>query len=323
MTLKQNILAALEADREQAISGQALAEKLGVSRNAIWKAVNTLRDEGYDIQSAPSRGYQLSPVCDRLSEGAIQSLMAQPAPPVHVLDSVDSTNRYARKLLAENHTAPFVVAAETQTAGRGRYGRSFYSPAGGLYLTVALAPHKRMESLLGFTACAAVCVSEAIRRATGRVPLIKWVNDLYFNQRKICGILTEAAADFESGIVDSLLIGIGINLRPAPLPNSLQDVIGFVGGEEPLKNRLAADIADGLIACHPEDPEVLTLYRSRSMTIGRPVRVTQGEKTVTGIATTVDKIGALVVRGDDGKLHTLRSGEVTVLNASSPSTSQE
>ena len=125
MTLKQNILAALEADRDQAISGQALAEKLGVSRNAIWKAVNTLRDEGYDIQSAPSRGYQLSPVCDRLSEGGIRALMTQPAPPVHVLDSIDSTSRYARKLLAENHTAPFVVAAETQTAGRGRYGRTF------------------------------------------------------------------------------------------------------------------------------------------------------------------------------------------------------
>ena len=115
-------------------------------------------------------------------------------------------------------------------------------------------------------------------------------------------------------MVDSLLIGIGINLRPAPLPEVLRDVIGFVGGEEPLKNRLAADIADGLLACHPEDPEVLTLYRSRSMTIGRPVRVTQGERTISGVATTVDRIGALVVRGDDGKLHTLRSGEVTVLN---------
>jgi len=316
MSLKNSILTALELNRETALSGQALAQKLGVSRNAVWKAVNALKDEGYDIASTPNRGYQLSPFCDLVSDGGIRNLLENPGLPIYLLGTVDSTNNEAKRLLASGTTEPFLVVAGEQTSGRGRHGRMFFSPRdAGLYMTVALAPKQSAENVLGITAYAAVCVAEAIERLTDLSPQIKWVNDLYVQGKKVCGILTEAVTDFESGTVESLLVGIGINLYATLVPEEWTDVIGFLDANLPLKNRLAAEITNALQRYSPESTSYLQAYRERSLTIGRHVLCTQGNRSFSGIAQAIDGAGALVVRTDTGETITLRSGEAKLLPA--------
>ncbi len=312
MSLKNSLLTELEAHRQAALSGQELAKRFGVSRNAVWKAVNALRTEGYAIESTPNKGYRLAPECDRLSAGTLSAELTEL--PVYCFDTLDSTNNEARRRLAGGEKGPFLIAAEEQTAGRGRLGRSFYSPKDtGLYMTLALAPGHTVQSALGITAYAAVCVAEAVERYTGDHLLIKWVNDLYLNGKKVCGILTEAVTDFESGTLEALLVGIGINLRASDVPAELQTTIGFLSSGTPVKNQLAAAIAKGLMAYPPENGNYWAAYRARSLTLGARLRWVQGEQSLEGKALDIDDNGALIVQTDDGNRHTLRSGTIEML----------
>ena len=314
MSLKSNLLAELEAHRDTPLSGQALAERFGVSRNAIWKAMNALKAEGYAVDSAPNRGYQLAPDSDRLSAEGIRAALSASRLPLHCFDTLDSTNNEAKRRLAAGERGPFLVAAEEQTAGRGRLGRTFYSPRdAGLYLTVALAAGGSAEAALGVTAYAAVSVAEAVARFTGRQTRIKWVNDLFLDGRKVGGILTEAVTDFESGMLESLLVGIGLNLRPAEIPVALRNTVGSLACVTPVKNRLAAAIADALLAYPPPLPDYMAVYRERSLTLGRRVRWRQGEQGGEGTAVDIDSTGALVVQSGESTRVTLRSGEVALL----------
>ena len=314
MSVKTSILIALEGSRDAAVSGQALAEQLGVSRNAVWKAVNALRAEGYAIESTQNRGYRLSPIFDRISENGVRALLADAAVPIFYYDTVDSTMSQSKRLLVGGEAAPFAVIAGEQTAGRGRQGRAFYSPKdAGLYLTVALAPGQAIAGALGVTAYAAVCVADAVLAATGLQPRIKWVNDLYLNGRKVCGILTEATTDLETGTVESLLIGVGLNLRASDVPEPLRDIVGFLHYEAPVKNRLAAEIIKGLLRYTPTNAAYLSRYRELSLTLTRRVACSAGGMEWVGVAEAIDESGALLVRDDGGVLHAVRSGEARVL----------
>ena len=314
MTLKSRILTELETNRETALSGQMLAERFGVSRNAVWKAVNALKLDGYDIASTPNRGYQLSPESDRASETGIFAQLNGVALSVHVTDSVDSTNNLAKRMHANGEKEPFLVVAEEQTVGRGRYGRVFYSPKGaGLYMTIAIAPHQAMESMLGITAYAAVCVADAIQRITGQTARIKWVNDLFVGAKKVGGILTEAVTDIESGTLETLFIGVGLNLHASDVPAEWKEIVGFLNCRAPVKNRLAAEIAMGLLRYDPNEPSFWAAYRERSLTIGSAVLCTQGNRRFRGRAVAIDPDGALVVKTDEGQTVTLKSGEAMML----------
>ncbi|HNW86981.1 MAG TPA: biotin--[acetyl-CoA-carboxylase] ligase [Candidatus Limiplasma sp.] len=314
MTLKERILTELEANRETALSGQLLAERFGVSRNAVWKAVNALKQEGYEIASTQNLGYRISPQSDRASESGIRANLNGFPLNVYVADTVDSTNSWAKQLYADGAEAPFLAAAEAQTAGRGRYGRAFFSPKGaGLYMTVALAPRQAIENMLSITAYAAVCVANAVERATGQALGIKWVNDLLLGTKKVGGILTEAVTDFESGTVETLFIGIGLNLRESDVPAEWKEIVGFLGCSSPLKNRLAAEIAMALMQYDPEDRSFWTAYRERSRTVGRAVLCTQGNRQFQGRAVAIAPDGALVVETDAGETVALKSGEAKLL----------
>ena len=314
MILTEESLQALEAGRGTPLSGQALAERFGVSRSAVWKAVNALKEQGYPIASATNRGYTLSAQSGRLNAAGIRAALpaALAALPLFVSKSVDSTNSEARRLQAGGQKGSFLVAAEAQTAGRGRRGRSFYSPAGGLYLTAALAGEASLEQALPVTAYAAVCAAEAVESVCG-VPLgIKWVNDLYRGGRKVGGILTEAVTDFESGTVTGLLVGVGLNLcAPEALPPELAGIVGGIGCGEGVKNELAAALGVRLLAYRPGDTSHMARYRARSVVLGRAVDFERGGAHRTGTAEAIGDDGALLVRTADG-LEALRSGEITL-----------
>ncbi|HPJ03249.1 MAG TPA: biotin--[acetyl-CoA-carboxylase] ligase [Candidatus Limiplasma sp.] len=312
MTLKDEILKTLMVNRSTPISGQAMARQFSVSRTAVWKAIGELKAEGYTIHSTTNRGYQLSADDDHLSQSAI----ADPIPaeiPVYVYDTVDSTLSEAKRRYADGEKR-FLIVSDAQTAGRGRRGRQFFSPQGtGLYLTLALPLLCAVEAAPSITAYAAVCVCRAIETLTGKQARIKWVNDVFMDGKKVCGILTEASTSLESGMIETVFIGIGINVMPCDVPDELKEIVGFVAPEKPIRNALAAQIADGLLQYDKAKDSFLDEYRARSLTIGRRVQCAIGEESFVATATGIDALGGLIVQLETGETRTLHSGEAKLI----------
>lgn len=303
------------------LSGEELSRALGISRAAVWKAVEGLRRQGYEIEARSGCGYRLA-AGDRLDRREVALCFAAPRENWRVLAEVDSTNTACKRLAAENAPDGTVVIADCQTGGKGRRGRSFLSPAGmGLYLSVLWRPDCPPEKLLPLTALSAVAVCRAIQRLGGVSPAIKWPNDLVMGERKICGILTELSLEGESGHVDYVISGIGVNCRQRPedFPPELRDIAGSLDMALPVQVKraaLAAALMEELDVLRREvllRPELwLEDYRRRCLTVGRRVQVIRGEERIEAEALAVDERFGLVVRYDSGETETLRSGEVSV-----------
>ena len=245
---KQALLAALSAAQGECISGQQLAQQLGVSRAAVHKAAAALAAQGYALEAAPRRGYRLAggdPFC--------AEAVGEYDAPIYLYDKLESSNRTAKTLALEGAPHGTMVLTSQQTAGRGRLGRRFESPAGkGIYLSLVLRPGLPMTEAQAVTVSAAVAVCRAVKRLCGLDLGIKWVNDLYYNGKKVCGILTEAGADIESGQLEWLVVGIGLNLtsRPEDWPEELRPIAGslYPGGPAPVSRAaLAGAIARELL----------------------------------------------------------------------------
>ena len=313
MPLKDELLKALETHRDAPLSGQALAERFAVSRTAVWKAANELKAQGYRIESAQNRGYRLARDDDHLSQSVIAGLLDKSLP-VYVYDTVDSTLNEAKRRYAGDAGKRFLIVADSQTAGRGRRGRVFFSPKGfGLYLTLALPLQAAVETAPGITAYAAVCVCRAIEALMCKQCQIKWVNDVFLGGKKVCGILTEASTSLESGLIEAVFIGIGINVVPCEVPTELREIVGFLEPDAPIRNRLAALIVNGLLRYGQNRLDFLDDYRARSLTLGKRVRCAVGNETFMAEAVGVDSLGGLIVKTDAGDERTLYSGEAKPL----------
>lgn len=314
MSLKQEIITVLEQNRsnERCVSGQNLAERLGVSRAAVWKAIQALKDEGWEIEAATKRGYRLADTSDVLSAEGFLTSLGQSDVPVTVLSTVDSTNTLAKKMAADGSPHGSVIMAEEQTAGRGRMGRDFYSPAKtGLYMSVILRPQIPMEDALKLTVAAAVAVCRGMEQLSGEEPRIKWVNDIFLHDRKICGILTEAMGDFESGMADSIVVGIGINVKTKDFPEELRGIAGSLGAGN--RNALAAAVYRDLMALSKDltSPELMEEYRRRSLVLGREISFSRNGSRRGGRARAINEAGNLIVDTNDGT-EVLRAGEITI-----------
>lgn len=321
MTTKERLLARLEKTPGEFISGQALAEEIGVSRNAVWKAVRALREEGYLIDAVTNRGYALSFDSDRLSPAGIAShLSSRETFEISVRHTVDSTNAWARDRAHEGAREGTVVVAEGQSAGRGRLGRTFYSPEGtGLYLSILLRPTIDPSQSYALTCSAAVATARAIERTCGRPAQIKWVNDVYCDGRKVAGILTEGSFGLEDGRFDHAVVGIGINVRkPAGgWPDEIAERAGVLLEEDDsaaVRCRLAAALIEEFWSLYESLPEETFAdeYRARCFLLGKRVVATAGRKTLTGKAVDLDDAFRLVVECSDGSLHALSFGDVSV-----------
>ncbi|MBQ9210543.1 MAG: biotin--[Clostridia bacterium] len=318
---KERIIDALQARAGEFVSGGALAEALGLSRTAVWKAVEQLRQEGYPIESQPRRGHRLLLTHDVLSEAGIRRYLDQEELQLQVYPTITSTNTVLKQMALEEAPAGLALVAGEQTAGRGRLGRSFYSPSGsGLYLSLLLRPGTAAAEATCLTACAAVSVAEAIESLAEVHPGIKWVNDLLIGGKKVCGILTEAGLDLENGAVSYVIIGIGINTRlPAgDFPEELRAIAGAVFGEAPipdLRNRLAAQVLDRLwrYSQDPAAPELFEKYKSRSLALGQPIQIlSPGKEPASAQALDLERDYSLRVRLADGSEQLLRSGEISI-----------
>lgn len=223
----------------------------------------------------------------------------------------DSTNDRAKEWLLAGNRGEALFAAAAQTAGRGRRGRGFYSPAeSGVYFTVACTPQEPLESTVGVTCAAAVAAMRAIRDLSGRQCGIKWVNDLLLNEKKVCGILAEAVTVGER---TSVLVGIGINLRPADFPPELAKIAGSVGDAETPRVELIAGVTRNLLPFlrHPENREWLDDYRRHSCVIGKKIAFSRDGIMMPATAVGINDAGELVVRTEQGT-EILRTGEITL-----------
>ena len=323
MSVQDEVLRELETRRGEYISGEALAGRLSVSRNAVWKAIRALREAGYPIDAQPGSGYALSPGCHILSTHSVARYLRAPGVRLQVEGEVDSTNALARQAAEAGEAEGLVLIAASQTAWRGRRGRSFFSPpGGGLYMSALLRPQLPAQDAALMTTLAAVAVAEAVEAVSGRPAGIKWVNDVYVGGKKVCGILTEASLDCESGALAYAIVGIGINLTlPQTLPPELQDIMGAVfAGAQPegdAASRLAGDVWTRFFRAYRRLPETafLEAYRARSILIGQDVDVLRPSGPVPARAIGIDAHAGLIVRYPDGTQETLSSGEVSVRRA--------
>lgn len=321
MSTKERLLMQLERAAGEYLSGEKLAAEIGVSRNAIWKAARTLRDEGYLIDATTNRGYALRFEPDRLSPAGIRAHLEHRNDfDISVRRTVESTNTWARERAIEGAAEGTVLIAEGQTAGRGRRGRAFFSPEGsGVYLSVLLRPAIEPTQAHLLTCSAAVAVARAIERTCRRPAQIKWVNDVYCDGRKVAGILTEGSYALEDARFDYAVVGIGINVRD-PEAGWPDDVAGRAGALLPAQDpaavrcRLAAAVLDEFWKLYKKLPEdgFAHEYRDRCFLIGKTVTATAGNRTLRGRAIDLDDEYRLIVEKADGSRHALSFGDVSV-----------
>ena len=322
MSTKDEMLKMLSSFHCQYISGEEIGKKIGVTRAAVNKAANSLKKDGYNIKSKTNQGYMIKEDFNFLSQAAIES-MTKNSVKIEVFDEIESTNDYA-KTLSPGDT-PIAIIADCQTKGRGRLGRSFDSPKGaGLYLSLAIRPDFAIDQALYITMASAVGTMRAIDKVCGVTPKIKWVNDLYLNDYKIAGILTEAVTNFETGTTGSIVTGIGINCFPYQYPEEIASIAGPVSEKKNSfsRNLLAATVIDNLLDLFSNlnNKDFLNEYRKNCFVIGRTVTIKNfgNEKRTLCKVLDIDNNGGLIIEplegSDKGKRLTVISGEISLEN---------
>lgn len=322
MGVKEEILKQFESRRGHFFSGEELAVALGVSRSAVWKAVKQLEADGFRFEAVTGKGYSLRRDSDVISAQGIEKYLGAQAGrfDIRVYKTITSTNTVLKELAANGAAEGTVLIASEQTAGKGRMSRKFHSPAGtGLYLSLLLRPSMKAEEALFITTAAAVAVARTVEEISGRRTGVKWVNDVFLDGRKICGILTEASLDIESGGLEYAVCGMGVNIAPPEggFPEEIKDIAGAVFEKPPagdIRNRVAAGILSKLMGYYDNLPERLFYdeYVRRSVILGKKITVLGRGEPKSATAISIDEKCNLVVRYDNGSVEALGSGEVSI-----------
>ncbi len=320
---KHEVLSLLRSG-DAPISGQKIAERLHISRTAVWKAVDALRKEGYEIASRQKEGYRLISATSHLSEEEIRHhLSGHPwQDSVAVIAQVESTNDLVKQLASAGAPEGTCIVTEAQSKGRGRLGRSFHSPEGmGIYFSVLLRPDVLPAQVMHLTAAAALAIADAIEEETGLCADIKWVNDLMANGKKLCGILTELFVEMESGRAEYIVVGVGLNCcqLPSDFPPEISEIatsLAMQTGKAPDRNALTAAIVRAMYRLKEtmltEQDTIMERYRSRCITLGKPVQILRPTGAKPAFALDCDREAALLVEYPDGARAKISSGEVTI-----------
>lgn len=313
MSVKNEIISLLEKNRNNPVSGQAIADNLNVTRAAVWKAIKGLKEEGYNIEGTPNKGYILLENNDILSSQGIACYLDEDID-IYTYKCLDSTNTQMKKLAIDGGKDHSVIVAEQQSAGRGRFGRDFYSPAKeGIYMSVLLKSNKNIQDATVITIQTAVAINRAIKRLYSLKTDIKWVNDLYFQGKKICGILTEAISDFESGMIEAIIIGIGINVSTSEFPSVLQNKATSLGLNNANRNQFIGEILKQLFLIIDEDFNlVLAEYKGSSCVLNKEIEFNLKGQKHMGIVNDINESGNLVVESNGQEL-IINSGEISII----------
>lgn len=318
--MKQEVLELLRKSTQSSISGAEIAEMLGVSRAAVWKSVDALRKDGYRIDAVTNKGYRLENANEIINLKQIDDYLTSKilARSAELIYETESTNNLTKERAKCGYAEGYLVLAEKQSAGKGRQGRSFYSPIhSGIYMSMVLRPNMSAERTSIITIMAAVAVCETLRSLYRVDAKIKWVNDIYIGNQKICGILTEAGFEVESGKLEYAVLGIGINVFAAELPEELSEIVTFLSVHTDRSinvNEMIAHVWNRFEKYYTDDDfsEVLDFYRKESMVLGKQVSFEKDGVACEAMAVDVDDHGGLVVRYSNGTDETLRSGEISI-----------
>ena len=311
--VKSAVLTTLEKNRGDFFSGEVLANKIGATRSAVNKAIKQLRNEGYNIDAISNKGYSLVDT-DLLSEEGIRFYLDDKNKDIKInfFKEIDSTNNEAKRVIY-TECKPCVFVSEMQTNGRGRLGRSFYSPSNeSIYLSLLLKPNTSLG--LKITSYVAVAVSDAIESLTGQNVGIKWVNDIYIDNKKVVGILCEGVSSLENQELEAVVIGIGLNCRVKNFPQEIKNIAGNILDNCTItRNELCAKVIDNIldILTRFDDSTVMDRYREKSIIIGQNIRYEKNGNTRYGKVKTINDSGALVVEENEN-LVIIDSGEVTI-----------
>lgn len=326
--MKGKILKALREAGEEYISGSALCDMFGVSRQAVWKNIAALKELGYEFSTGSNKGYRLVAAPDKLYAPEIESYLPENGvcQKVECFQVIDSTNSYAKQLAERGEPEGTLVVADKQTAGRGRRGRNWESPSGvNVFMTLVLRPKLHPSKVSGITLLSALALTKAIGEMTSVDVEIKWPNDVVIGKKKICGILTEMSS--EENFVHYAVVGIGINVNGESFPEELKETASSIYLETGVKcNRCAlaarmVELFGGYYRQYERDGNLSSFVEEYNRVLvnrNQEVRVYYGmvedateDNTQVGIARGIDEDGALLVE-IDGKVKRIVSGEVSV-----------
>jgi len=323
--LDEKILNVLRHSKDSYVSGEELCKLAGISRAAIWKHIEKLREEGYDIEAVPHLGYELVAIPDSLIPSEIKWKLKTKVFGRSVISyrKVDSTNIIAYELAKKGMKEGTVILADEQVKGKGRHGRHWSSPSkGGIYMSCVLRPKIAPNEISRITLLAAVAVAQAIREVSSLEVTIKWPNDIMIDGKKLCGILTEMKAEQDS--VDFVVLGIGINVNvpKVELPKgatSIKEELTSGGGKINLSRvELTKKVLEkleeyyNLMKSEGFEP-IIDIWKDLSVMIGSRVKVSLHGKTFEALAHDINPDGALVVRLDSGVLEKISSGDVVMI----------
>ena len=291
------------------VSGEKIGEELNLSRTSIWKAIQRLQQEGLEIDSIKNRGYKLIQgdliLPDLIQEKTNLIIRYKP--------ETKSTQTDAKEGIEAGNKGNTLYLSTCQTAGRGRFQRPYYSPSqGGIYMSLHIQPNLPYEKLPSYTLLVAAAVYKAIKSLTMIEVDIKWVNDIYFKNKKIAGILTEAMTSVETGLVTDVIIGLGINFAIEDFPEDLKEKAGrlFMPPAPITRNELISEIWRCFYQTAPE--ELLYLYKKHSLVLGRVVSFIQDQTEKKGVAKDISDKGQLLIQLNDQTEIWLNSGEISL-----------
>jgi len=302
------------------LSGEEISRHLKVSRAGIWKCIQELKKDGYEIEAVPHSGYKLVASPDKLFSDEIQHGLNTKfiGEKIHHYEAADSTMDIAFGLATEGAVEGTLVVAESQHCGRGRLGRSWISPKGkGIYFSLILRPKMMPNEAPWLTLLTAVAVAEAIRKSTGLSAAIKWPNDILIAEKKLGGILTELQAELDRVKFVVIGVGINVNLKKTELPfraTSIKNELGQPFSRVELLQQILREMEDYyLLSMKAGFTPVIEKWRRLSSTLGKWVKVNSNKKEVEGQAMDVDSDGSLLIRKESGLVERITSGDVVRL----------
>lgn len=321
--MRNTVLGLLRDKQGEFVSGEDISKILDVSRTAIWKHIQNLRQDGYVIISNSRQGYKLTAIPDLLLPDEISYGLATKriGRCIHYFTTIGSTNQEAKRIAAEGASEGTIVVAEAQTSGRGRMARAWFSPEkGGIWFSVILRPALHPTEAAKFTFMGAVAVARAIRKMTGLAAEIKWPNDIHFEGRKLVGILTELSAEMDAINYIVMGIGINVNVESNEFPPELQETASSLKREtgcDISRQGLLREILAQLEALYDQVmlqgfELVFAEWREMNCTLRHEVKVISSSQQFTGLALDIDNDGALLVKKANGEIEKVVSGDVSV-----------
>lgn len=295
-------------NKDDYISGETLAKEFELSRTAIWKAIKTLEEKGVKIDSVKKRGYKIISGDLLLPEVIAKELKI----PVTINEKSESTQLDAKNNM-EFDKQSHLYLAPSQEKAKGRFGRQFFaSKQGGIYMSLHLKPNVPFEEIKPYTLMVASSIVKAISRLTGIETDIKWVNDIYYNGKKIAGILTEAISSVETGLITDVIIGVGINFYITDFPKAISQKAGSLFSSQPTitRNELITEIWKLFLTIPEKD--LVKVYKEKSLVLNKQVTFSENDIEFSGLAIDITNQGHLLVKLDNGQEKLLRSGEISL-----------